>query len=56
MNESLFIHVIFDMQYTEINYFMTIVHVLNTKQNFIHIWIAGKVYTMIFYSLPHLEE
>ena len=56
MKEPLFIHVIFDKQYTEIKYFMTIVHVLNTKQNVTHIWIIGKVYTMVFYSILHLEE
>ena len=56
MKEPLFVNVIFDMQYIEIKYFMTIVHVLNTKQNVIHIWIIGKVYTMAFYTIPHLEE
>ena len=55
MKEPLFVNVIFDMQYTEIKYFMTIVHVLNTKQNVIHIWIVGKVYTMLFHTIPHLE-
>ena len=44
------------MQYTEIKYFMTIAHVLNTKQNVIHISIVGKVYTMVFYSIPYLGE
>ena len=33
MKEPLFINVIFDMQHTEVKYFMTIVHVLDTKQN-----------------------
>ena len=56
MKELLFVNVVFDMQYTEIKYFMTIVYVLNTKQNVIHIWIVGKVYTMVFYIIPHLEE
>ena len=56
MKEPLFVNVIFDMQYTEIEYFMTIVHVLNTEQNVIHIWIVGKVYTMVFCTIPHLEE
>ena len=56
MKEPLFVNVLFDMQYTEIKYFMTIVHVLKTKQNVINIWIVGKVYTMVFYTIPHLEE
>ena len=56
MNKPLFVKAIFDMQYTEIEYFMTIAHVLNAKQNVIHIWIVGKVYTMVFCIIQHLEE
>ena len=35
---------------------MTIVHVVNTKQGIIHIWIIGKIYMLIFYFIPHFEE
>ena len=56
MKEPLFVNIIFDMQYTEIKYFLTIEHALNTIQNVIHIWIISKVYTTVFYSIPYLEE
>ena len=35
---------------------MTIVHAANTKQDIIHIWIMGKIYMLIFYFIPHIEE
>ena len=53
MKKPLFVIVIFDMQYTEIKYLMTIVHVLDTKQNAMHIW---KVYTMVFCTIPHIAN
>ena len=56
ITEPLFVNVIFVMQNTEIKYFMAIVHVLNTKQNVIHIWIIGEVYTMVFHPILHLAE
>ena len=54
--DNVFVNVIFDKQYTEIKFFMNIVHGLNAKQHGIHIWIFGKVCTIVFYSIPHLEE
>ena len=51
MGESLLVEIIFDMQYTEIKYFVTIVHVVNTKQNVILISIVRNVSTMICYPI-----
>ena len=56
MKEPLLANLIFDLQYAEINHLMTIVHVLNTKQNVIHFWIIREVYKLAFYFIPHLEE
>ena len=58
MKELLFFNMIFDGQYTELKHTMIIVHVLNTKQKVMHIWIIGKVYTLVFCSIPYstLEE
>ena len=54
MKEPMFVNVIFDMQDTEIKYFVSIVHALHTKQNVI--WIVGKVHTRVFYTILHLEK
>ena len=48
---AIVLNTIFDGTYTDIKYFMIIVHVLNTKQNVIHIWMIGRVYTLVFCSI-----
>ena len=35
---------------------MTIVHVINTKQDIIHISLIEKIYMLIFYFIPYPEE